>query len=624
MQSRTSFFNGALFRKTMARFWPIWFIYFAIWFVALPLVVSASMTWQNDAASIQHTVLETAQTGGLVIGGLFAAFTAMAVWSFLYSARSVSGTASLPLRRENVFFSVTLGGLVPLLAANVLIFLFSLFFEAIHGQTAPADLAEWLAVVTLQLVYYYGFAVFCAQLTGSIFVLPLVYAVLNFVAYVVEALVRVIGSAFIYGMYGSGGYALSFLSPPVEMYNRTEIGSVMTYVESGGYWTPSYYYFSGWHILLIYALAGLVFAAAALLLYRRRRMESAGDVVAVKCLRPVFKYCMTFGCALCLSWLVYISSGLMYGDRPAMVSMLVLLALMLCGAFIGYFVSEMLIAKSFRVWRGRWLGLAVSAAVIVALMFAAEFDLFGYERYVPDAGQLASVTVDCAGESTTFYQADNILSATDVHRSAAGKKDVPRGENAEDEYVVFNYELQSGRRVTRAYDLYYNTADKSTWTDVLALQTLLNTDEAIAARKQTDFPFTADTIVSGGVNSMLTAEEYAAAAGTPMQDGGDAAYYDYSLTPAETQELYNDCILPDIADGTLGRIWLIADDEYRNTVYSASVYIYASDPSRGDSERGADYFYTVPTVDSSRTNAWLKAHGVIMHTVAEVGGGDKA
>ena len=88
------------------------------------------------------------------------------------------------------------------------------------------------------------------------------------------------------------------------------------------------------------------------------------------------------------------------------------------------------------------------------------------------------------------------------------------------------------------------------------------------------------------------------------------------VSAEELYELYTQCILPDIADGTLGRIWLIQDDAYSRTVCDASIYFECTGPGRGGSYQS---FYTVPTVDSARTNAWLSAHGVTLLTVGETG-----
>ena len=59
--------------------------------------------------------------------------------------------------------------------------------------------------------------------------------------------------------------------------------------EDGGY------FFTGLAAALAYALVGLALSAVGLLVYRVRSLETAGDVVAVKWVRPVFKY----GVALC-------------------------------------------------------------------------------------------------------------------------------------------------------------------------------------------------------------------------------------------------------------------------------------------------------------------------------------
>ena len=129
---------------------------------------------------------------------------------------------------------------------------------------------------------------------------------------------------------------------------------------------------------------------------------------------------------------------------------------------------------------------------------------------------------------------------------------------------------------------------------------LLNCQEAIYYRKRTQVPVTPETLSYAYVSYRDPA-----AAGDP-----DYNYYmeNLNLTPEEAYELYSECILPDIDDGTLGRVWLIMDDDYYNTVYDCSISLELRQP--GNEGTRYDYFYTVPTVDSTRTNAWLTEHGV--------------
>ena len=37
MQSKTSFFNRTIFRKTVSRFWPLWAAHLVIWIIILPI-----------------------------------------------------------------------------------------------------------------------------------------------------------------------------------------------------------------------------------------------------------------------------------------------------------------------------------------------------------------------------------------------------------------------------------------------------------------------------------------------------------------------------------------------------------------------------------------------------------
>ena len=140
----------------------------------------------------------------------------------------------------------------------------------------------------------------------------------------------------------------------------------------------------GLDIVAVYAVAGVALAVCSFFLYRARRLESAGDVVSVRPMRPVFQY----GVALCAGLALGIfTTAFLGGEEPTlMVSILV-------WAVIGYFVARMLLEKSFRVLR-YWKGAAVSAGVFVLLFLVVGFDLTGFETRVPTADQVESVELD--------------------------------------------------------------------------------------------------------------------------------------------------------------------------------------------------------------------------------------
>ena len=107
--------------------------------------------------------------------------------------------------------------------------------------------------------------------------------------------------------------------------------------------------------------------------------------------------------------------------------------------------------------------------------------------------------------------------------------------------------------------------------------------------------------------------------------------YTYTLTPEEACELYSDCIVPDMYDGTIGRVWLITDDAYAAEVTKGEFRIelereIAQAPLSGaekaiapytKSEYAYDHFSIVLTVSAARTNAWMAARGLPLRSIAE-------
>ena len=91
MQSKTSYFNATLFRKNLTRFWPLWGL--ASFIGALfPLAVLLDMVhrgWNVLSAPDFTGMYYDAVSAVPVINLVYAALCAMAVWSYLYNARSV-------------------------------------------------------------------------------------------------------------------------------------------------------------------------------------------------------------------------------------------------------------------------------------------------------------------------------------------------------------------------------------------------------------------------------------------------------------------------------------------------------------------------------------------------------
>lgn len=458
MRSGTSFFNWTVFKKTVCRYWPVWAAYSVIWLVVLPLqgLMMLQLDAQNRATAYYGSYIEgfardvpDVVSLSLVLAVAFGALCAMAVCSHLYNARSANFFGSLPVRREGLFVTHYLAGLAFLLVPNVVVFLLTLLIESIGGAVFLPGLGFWLAVTCGECLFFYSMAVFCGMFTGHILALPAFYTIFNGLAYGVYLLVEAVFRQFYYGFTGFGsimGNMVSWLTPVVRLGRSSSVY----------FWTTEDgYQMFGLENVAVYAVAAVVLAVCSFFLYRARRLESAGDVVSVKCMRPVFQYGVAFCAGLALG---SFTTAFLGGEEPTlMISILV-------WAVIGYFAARMLLEKSFRVLRF-WKGAAISAGVFVLLFLVVGFDLTGFETRVPTAGQVESVELNgfrlCRldDDGDYFYRSENSAEVVDyailLHQAAVDQRDSHPTDAEVNTSLRLTYHLKNGGELSRWYDNFW-------------------------------------------------------------------------------------------------------------------------------------------------------------------------
>ena len=234
MRSVILFFNWTVYKKTVARFWPLWAAYFVIWLIFLPL--QGLMYLRMDANDLngfggsymenfaRYTVASRAGNETiLMLAMLFGVLAAMAVFSHLYNARSANLFGSLPVRREGLFISHYLAGLSFTIVPNVVTFLLTLIVEAAGGYVYMDGLLFWLAVTCGECFFFYTLAVFCGMFTGHILALPAFYAIVNMFAYGVTGLLYLTLDSFYYGFAGFSPWVeelVEWLTPAIALDER--------------------------------------------------------------------------------------------------------------------------------------------------------------------------------------------------------------------------------------------------------------------------------------------------------------------------------------------------------------------------------------------------------------------
>ena len=596
MRSVTSYFNKTIFLKNLKRFWPLWTIYIIIWSISLPIALPAMFSRYNDYVSVGRYILQLGVTMGAIMGLIFGLLSSVAVFSYLYRAKSVGAFHSLPIRREGLFLSNYLSGIVLLLVSNVIIFALSVVSELVFGVLEMNYLLQWLAIVSLESVFFFSFGSFCAMLTGQSFALAFIYGVLNFAVVVIEAITRYCTSIFSYGVSATSSPTLGVFSPVYRILDKSRI------VDNTIGETVISYSYKGWSMLIIYCVVGLVFAAAGLLIYRRRKSENAAEFIAIGALRPVFKYFFAFIGSLVLGILFYtiIFNYSGNGDTGSAIPML---SCMLFGGFLGYFITAMLLKKSFRVFKIAGLGFIIFSLALIAFVAAFEFDLFGIERYVPESSSVEVLHIRVNGEIMNFDEKEIIEKISSVQQGIISDKseheayvrefkvrqDMVYGESVN---VYMTYTLNNGKTVSRRY-LLYKTYE-SDQQNLAALEASLNSARAISDRLSDVLELTEDSISWVELHYVEN----------------DNNYKSHSITGSSAKEFLTECVQPDIRNGNLGKASLDNSDKIKEGFTIVIHKHQSQDEINPDNPFKETQIRIYPDKESEKTLAYLKTLGI--------------
>ena len=420
MPSKRSFCNLTLLRKNLARFWPLWggaALAGALLPLWLLLNLSKYGAGHVDGVEFAHALYTVAVRVAPAVCFVYAILCAMMVWSYLFSPRAVGLMHALPIDRTCLFLTNALSGLamllIPYATTGTLVCLIALCWGFLHIGAA----LETAALIILISLIFFGMATFCAMITGNAFAMPAFYLLLNFLFPALELLVGSISQLFLVGVTSQYMGTLECLSPLLMLYSGMD-----TYVEDGAA------VLLGAPVAAAYGLVGIALLAASFVIYRLRRSECAGDVVAFRWLRPVFRYGVALAFALTLGWFLYEiiwDSLFQRGSYADFVPMAV------CMAFtgvIGYYVASMLLEKSLRVFRRSWPGVLTVCAGVVILCGCMRFDVLGMESRVPRQEDVAQVTVSYGGRDITADAGDAgiVSKVLALHKAVASDADYIR------------------------------------------------------------------------------------------------------------------------------------------------------------------------------------------------------
>lgn len=545
MTSKISCFDRAVFRRALKKTAPVWILY-TLYELLLPLRLfsfcrGVSSCTDDFLVQIEKTILGYARINASLLPFVLGGLLAWVLFFWLFRAGTAYFYAALPVRRETLFLTNYLTGLL-LCAAPAL--LSSLLLWAVGAGFGAAVFVPAMQVFTatmLGFLLFFSFAVLVCCVVGQMAAMPIVYVILNFTFFVLETIVRHLLFTFVYGMpYSQSSTMQSFALHATPVLGLLQGGfRVQTdWLERDGMYYMEYApRLEGWSYLGMLAVLGLVFALCAFLLLKHREMERSGDVIAVGWLRPVALYVFTIGCALVLGALM----AELFSSNTSDNFWYVLL-FSCAGAFLGYFAGKMLLQKTIHVFRSGWLGLGACCLALLLAFGAAEFDLFGYSRYLPERS-----AVQAAG--LTHYQSNGLYTTQDdafiqdvlnLHTAAVSEKSKQEhrrhayqlGTDYTEQFYI-TYRMTDGTLTERYYSIVYSEADLEDPDSLISrFSALYNSPGSVLIRTGFDTPRTEKNVLSCYVSSFDTGESL-------------------ELTGRDAWRVYTAC-LDDINAGLLG------------------------------------------------------------------------
>ena len=441
MKSRTSSFKTAFF-KDITRFAPVWVLYL----ISGLLIMGSVMLDNFDDAQYHARGLAESIGGMSILNLLYAPICAQVLFGDLFNSRLCNGLHAMPLRRGEWFFSHCLVGLYFSLIPNALIAASALPYLSFNWPIA----VWWLAGMTLHYLFFFGVAVFSVMCSGNRLGMLAVYAIINGISYLAYYFVDTVYEPLLYGvnvpeepflLLCPVGYmaarCTNLLLLEKELF-KVEYDMIYRWRFAG--------LGEGWEYLIAVAVIGLAFCVIALLMYRRRHLERAGDLIAVQPLRPVFAVIFTLCAAM-----VAAAFGELLVD-----GFWVFLAI---GFLVGWFVVHMLLNRTVRIFRWKViLGGLLLGIVLVATMVATWLDPLGITKYLPDAQQVAKVTVCSRNNYETFdsrnvefRDPEKIAQVLELHQEIlAMKNDTTEGLYGSGWFTI-HYQLKNGTTLTRSY-----------------------------------------------------------------------------------------------------------------------------------------------------------------------------
>ncbi|MCA1059842.1 DUF6449 domain-containing protein [Rossellomorea aquimaris] len=444
MPSKTSWINKEVIILSLRNAGWVGIVYFIALLFSLPVAILGRLSNEDPSypITIEHNLfmIQYPIQVGLML--FIPVILSLFLFRYLHVKQAGDFIHSLPLHRRKLFFHFTgtgLGLLIIPILLNTIILLSLYTLTDLHEFIGIGDIFIWCGTTILVNLLLFTASTFVAMITG----LTAVQGALTYILLLLPA------GMFVLICYSLKNFLYGF---PEDYYFSVQMEEYSPLIKAA-YLEDNL--LSGTDVLMFIVIT-LVFYGLSYFLYQSRKVEVASQAIVHPILRPLFKYGISF---------CFMLFGGMYFNGVYQSVAWTLFGYFF-GSLIGYYIGQMILEKHWRVFR-HWKGYAGFAICMVLVGIGIRFDLFNYEKKVPDMADVETVHV-----SDTFYSlTDNpenliedpfikdqktIQAVLDLHKEILDNQDHDTQSDRKSQIFLY-YKLKNGHKLVRNY--WVNTED---------------------------------------------------------------------------------------------------------------------------------------------------------------------
>ncbi|WP_064094374.1 DUF6449 domain-containing protein [Rossellomorea aquimaris] len=440
MPSKTSWINKELMIQNLRNVGWVGIVYFIGLLFSLPIDIIGKLSNDDPFYAIYDNLFKMQYPIQIWLMLIIPVILSLFLFRFLHVKQATDFIHSLPIKRSKLFLHFTIMGfgilIIPILLNTVI--LLSLYaFTDFQQFVQVQDIFIWCGITILMNTLFFTTATFIAMVTG----LTAVQGALTYILLLFPA-----------GMFMLVCFSLKDLlfGFPEDYFFNIQIEKYSPIIKASYLENEI---FSWWDACL-FLFISIIFYVLSFFLYKTRKVEVASQSIVFPVLRPIFK----FGVAFC----TMLVGGLYFNEIQQQQGWIWFGYFV--GSLFGYYLAEMVLQKHWRVFK-QWKGYAGFLVVIGLIGLLIHFDLFQYEKKVPDLDDVEAVHISSGyyhlmNNNQEVYikdpfikESNSIEAVLSLHESIVEKQEKSERNMEEYERIFLYYKLKDGSKLVRDYSI---------------------------------------------------------------------------------------------------------------------------------------------------------------------------